>query len=216
VEFSNKNLALVLVVAIVVSLGGTIISLNKLSEVSGPVRVQTVTGRASAPAGYVNLTINSNGSCVIDKSINFGTGKPTVERNLSSDADNSADGFCNGAVAGTGDCYGLVINNTGNVPLNISFNSTKNGSGLLGTGATEADFTWISDDTELELNSCLSENTIWRNVEVSTTNTSNVCGYLNFTDASDIIVIDFNITVDQNTEPGGKNTTITIGCLDAS
>jgi len=213
-EMTNKSLALLLVAAIVISLGGTIISLNKMTGTE-------ITGKATTGAGQVNVTISSASACVVDNYVNFGAGTPTTSRTLSTDKNNNFDGWsCDGTGGGTteGNCTGLVINNTGNVKLNISYNSSLNGSGLLGSGHTESDFTWIADDTELEANSCAIEPTDWTNVNVSigNGNNSNVCAYLNYTDASDVIVMDFNITVNQNTAPATKTATITIGCIQAN
>jgi hypothetical protein len=210
-DMSNKSLALLLVAAIVISLGGTIISLNKITGTD-------ITGRAAQRSGYVNVTINTNGSCIIDNNVNFGSGKPTTNMTLSTDVNNNGGGFtCDGSVAGTGLCWGLLINNTGNVKLNISMNSSVNGTGLLGGTHSEYDFTWTVDDTELETNSCQGEDTTWRNVNQSNMNNSNVCYLLNFTDgAADTVVIDYNITINQNTIPGEKTAAITIGCVDAS
>ena len=56
-EHTEKTLALLLVAAIVVSLGGTIVSLNKL----GQIELKTLTGKATdSQPGYVQLNITSD------------------------------------------------------------------------------------------------------------------------------------------------------------
>ncbi|MBN2053112.1 hypothetical protein JW756_06415, partial [Candidatus Woesearchaeota archaeon] len=83
-DMSNKSLALLLVAAIVISLGGAIITLNELNE-------RGATGMVDY-SGTVQAIISTNVSCNIDSNITFGSaGKPTSTYVLSSNKDNSAD-----------------------------------------------------------------------------------------------------------------------------
>jgi len=75
-EVSNRVLAALLIVAIVVSLGGTIISLNKLKQLSYPVLSGLATGDLEK-YGYVNISVLSKAVIYIDPTrsvIDFGTG----------------------------------------------------------------------------------------------------------------------------------------------
>ncbi|MCF7799319.1 hypothetical protein K9M74_05445, partial [Candidatus Woesearchaeota archaeon] len=66
-DISNKTLGLLLVAAIVVSVGGTLMSLNQLESVSP-------TGFATTGSGTVDLDIGSYVAIVVDDTaINFGT-----------------------------------------------------------------------------------------------------------------------------------------------
>ena len=207
-DISNKTLALLLVAAVIISLVGTFSSLKKLDEVV-VITPPTVTGRALSGSGYVNITISPNSSCTVDSNVDFGSGNPQASYTLDTDSDNSQHEFsCDGSVAGTGDCWGIMVNNTGNVELNINITSDKNGTDFLGTGHTTADFDYWIDDTEIENNACTTEGAAG---EVSV-NDKIVCTGLNFTDSRDVIVVDFNVTIDQNTVPGAKNATMTITC----
>ena len=198
-DMSNKTLALLLIAAIVVSLGATIGILNKM---------EGITGAALSGSGYVNVTISPNSSCTVDTNVNFGSGGVTTSTTLDTDIDNSANGFGDCDTPGTGNCWGIMVNNTGNVELNINITSDKNGTDFLGTGHTTADFDYWIDDTEIENNACTTEGAAG---EVSV-NDKIVCTGLNFSDTTDVIVIDFNVTIDQNTVPGAKNATMTITC----
>ena len=198
-DMSNKTLALLLIAAIVVSLGATIGILNKM---------EGITGAALSGSGYVNVTISPNSSCTVDTNVNFGSGGVTTSTTLDTDIDNSANGFGDCDTPGTGNCWGIMVNNTGNVELNINITSDKNGTDFLGTGHTTADFDYWIDDTEIENNACTTEGAAG---EVSV-NDKIVCTGLNFTDSRDVIVVDFNVTIDQNTVPGAKNATMTITC----
>ena len=220
-DLTNKSLALLLIAAIVISLGGTIISLNKLSQVpvTRPIALSG-TGRAAA-TGNVSLVIGTNASCNIDANVSYGTGAATVNRTLSTDASNAFDGWtCVGTTYGSG-CSGMVINNTGNVLLNVSYNSSVNGTGLLlSAGQNENDFTYTVDDTTepatADSNSCLLDPvTDWANVNYTNGNNgSNICSSLNFT-ANSSITIDYNVTVTSDTTPGIKSATIYIACTQA-
>ena len=71
-DISNKTLAILLIGAMVVSLGGTMLSLNRLSGVSGPT--QQITGYGTG-TGYTNLTISSSSTIyMVNNVVDFGTG----------------------------------------------------------------------------------------------------------------------------------------------
>ena len=68
-DISNRTLALLLVTAIVVSLGATVYTLNTMSGVRLP------TGRAGSEAGEVNLTVENAISILLwNSTIDFGKG----------------------------------------------------------------------------------------------------------------------------------------------
>ena len=214
---SNKSLATLLVFAVIISLGVTFMSLNRLSFIRSEM---LATGNAAA-TGNLSLTIQTNVSCNIDSNVSFGTGAATVNRTLSTDASNAFDGWtCVGTTYGSG-CSGMVINNTGNVLLNVSYNSSVNGTGLLlSAGQNENDFTYKVDDTSepsgADTNSCLLDPvTTWTNVNYTNgPNGSNICSSLNFT-TNNTITIDYNITVTPDTTVGIKSATIYIACTQA-
>ena len=65
-DLSNKTLAWILVIAIIISLGGTIMSFNKIGAISRY-------GLVGLVPGQVVLTISSNISCTISSNISFGS-----------------------------------------------------------------------------------------------------------------------------------------------
>ena len=205
-DMSNKSLSLLLVAAIVISLGGTLLSLNKLSEVG------VITGRATDPTGEVNLTITTNASCAVDVGVNFSSGVPTTSRQLSTDINNNFDGFsCDGS--STGACSGIEVNNTGNVDLNVTFNSSKNGSGFLGGDHAVSDFLFLIDDTEIEANACTTEGaSSWTNVNLTD---MILCTGLESNTSNNVVIVDFNVSIDENTPAGTKQATMNINCIQA-
>ena len=87
-DINNKTLATLLVVAIIVSIGGTLISLNRLSKFGGI----GVTGFATSGTAKVNLSVTSSTGITVTQAIDFGSGYAdtatncTMESNLSSGA----------------------------------------------------------------------------------------------------------------------------------
>lgn len=80
-EISNRTLATLLVAAIVISLSGTIVSLNKLSDyvpLSGP------TGRAPSDTGTTSVTVQQAVSIILQNppgfSVDFGTGRVNASK----------------------------------------------------------------------------------------------------------------------------------------
>lgn len=126
-EVTNKTLGLLLIAAIVVSLGGTFVSLNRLGGVS-------TTGYATNnQTGTVNLTVDSALSIVVnDNNINFGSCTPAnypivLDSNASSGAANNT--FCSSGVFPDK----LIVENDGNTDANVTVRSTHNGTTLFDT-----------------------------------------------------------------------------------
>jgi len=132
-EISNKTLATLLVIAIIVSIGGTLISLNRLSKFG-------ITGFATSGTAKVNLTVTSSAGITVSQAIDFGSGYAdtgtncTMESNLSS---GSRSTNCKGdwaiAIADPTKRY-IIVQNTGNVPGNITINASANASSWLNSG----------------------------------------------------------------------------------
>ena len=203
-DMSNKSLALLLVAAIVISLGGTLVMLNQMA-------LTGITGMAQ-DYGEVNLTITSNASCEVEDSVEFGT-NVSIIADIDTDSNNGAVGFndCSGSSAL---CRGLVINNTGNVRLNISYNSSVNGTGFLGGGSTVAQFRYMIDETEEEgADGCVAPGSAtWANVPLATD--SLICDDLNFSDDRDEITVEFQVNITPVTPQGLKTAIINVSCQE--
>ena len=203
-DMSNKSLALLLVAAIVISLGGTIISVNELTSKSG------VTGYAT---GRVNLTLGSTPECVVVQNVSFGSGdQPSNEVNLSTDIDNSANSF-NNCVTNAA-CRGLQIENTGNADLEVNLTSDIDGSDLGGSGASVDDAVfWVRNGTyagaEEGCHAGISSS--WLDLTVERP----LCTNLTYEGSDNSITGEFNITIDENTPPGNKIFALTIDCAEA-
>ena len=205
-EISNKTLALFLVGAIVVSLAGTIVSLNKLNSLS-------TTGFVT-DTGTANLSVSTLTSIkfAID-AVDFGTGYvntslPTDRCILTINATSAiarigCENF-NSVNAAGGDTF--IIENDGNRFLNVSLNSSDNADDLVGgTGGTNS-FMWTIDNNESS--SCAGTLPLGAWTEIDKVNTI-VCSNLSFTTASDSLRVGINITIPDNSNTGVTSATLT-------
>jgi hypothetical protein len=129
-EISNKTLVILLVIAILVSFGETMLSLTRLGGLMG---IPQISGFGTI--GEVNVTISQQISLNLTyPSINFGTGY--VSPGYTYACLDSEKGLTTGWSSATFSGRGIVIENVGNTDLNVTFNlltSVTNWVG--GTGA---------------------------------------------------------------------------------
>jgi hypothetical protein len=86
-ELSNSTLVILVLMAIIASIGGTIISLNKLNQLAG---VTSVTGFASSITGKANLTVATTlDITLVDSVVELGT----IPVNFTNNSDNRHDWF---------------------------------------------------------------------------------------------------------------------------
>lgn len=135
-DLSNKTLGLLLVAAIVISIGGTIISLNRLDGIS-------TTGFATQnDTGQVVLTVpNSLSITLLNNTIDFGSCLINTTQGYT-----VVDSALNGSGADNDDCSNtgtfpeyLVLDNDGNVNANVSVRTDANGTSMFNTQAS-----WIA------------------------------------------------------------------------
>jgi len=133
---SNNVLAAVLAVAVLVSLGGTFVSLNKLGNAGGGTI--TLTGNAESDLGTINLTVVSELAMALnDTNIDFGSGQPDTGAGIYNFACDSSDVIFSGAVnwsSTAAACDGtdeITVENTGTVVGNVSFFSNVNATGFI-------------------------------------------------------------------------------------
>ncbi|MCF7872106.1 hypothetical protein K9L97_03665 [Candidatus Woesearchaeota archaeon] len=124
-DISNRALAMFLLAAIVVSLGGTIVSLNKLDSV-------TTTGYATSGSGEVNLTINETLAIeVVDGLVDFfecTTGDTAIV--ITSDASGETTTHCS-LFTGPDN---ITVRNSGNTDANVTIQFSDVGNGTTSSG----------------------------------------------------------------------------------
>ncbi|MCX6711151.1 MAG: hypothetical protein NTZ02_03625, partial [Candidatus Woesearchaeota archaeon] len=145
-DINNKTLATLLVIAIIVSIGGTLISLNRLSKFGG------VTFATSGTA-KVNLTVTSSSGITVTQAIDFGSGYSnasistncTMESNLSSGARPDAD--CKGDwanfISDSTKRY-IIVQDTGNTNGNLTINASAVATTWIDTVSTGWSQAWYA------------------------------------------------------------------------
>lgn len=216
-DLSNKALALLLLVAIVVSVGGTAFTLQRMGQLQG------VTGMAtSSPiTGKTNFSIDSSLSIrFVNSLVLFGSGY--VNGSMTS----CSMGTNNTPPLGTRGCINfnttvhtsnLTIENDGNVLANVSLNFTRNATTFI--GGTSPSFKYEVGNNESSSCTTLRNASTFKEVsdiEVNGTN-ARICDGLNFDDESDRLHIGFWLVIPEDASVGSHEVTVTaIACDDSS
>jgi len=226
-EENNKTIVLALVAAIVISLGGTFLVLNKLDKVGDyPV----FTGFATNDTGYVNVTISQTLSIDVndtDSYIDFGTcnapkgGLTTsIASNFSQGGGSGINATQQGGVAnGDINCTGgnliggakyIKIQNIGNVEANLTINSTHNGTNLLTSGDAKIWYNSVNHDVAGLNDDCtVNRATGWNEIILNQT-LYVVCERLSFGNPNPAQRVYLNLTIPFDSSTGGLLATSTL------
>lgn len=196
-EKLNQGLVVMLVAAIVVSIGSTLISLNKLSLIGG------ITGFATSDTGTVQFQVNESTSIVLtDNTVDFGTCVLNTSGLVTYDSDvvtgNSNSSFnCDGLST---EDY-MVLENNGNVNVSVTLESSVNGPGLTQSPTSRGEF-WFKAGND-EAGSCTSGlASTWTNISQASPTTYTVCSHLINVDTNDAIKIWYRIVLPDDTPSG--------------
>jgi hypothetical protein len=223
-EISNRTLAILLVVAIAISLGGTIVSLNRLAQ----VRMPEIIGMATdTDTGTATINITSQASLIFVTgwdAIAFGNGwiNSTEDSGICHmTAVNSSLGTTGAACKGNWDTLtasGFVIENDGNVNLSVELESDKNSTEFLGVnpGTNNMGFRFMTYNNETgscaNVNASVDDEWVeWPDADAKTL-VCNTIGGLGYTDNNDSMAIAINLSIDyrtNNTGAGTQTATIT-------
>lgn len=182
-DISNKTLATLVVAAIVVSIGGTLISLNQIGT-TGPIGV---TGAATG-SGHVDLDIQIDTTInMTANTINFGAGAVSGGYPFATlDSATGSATHWNGTFA----AQFLTIQNDGNVELNITFKSDEDAAAFIGGTNPVFNYTVINDET----GSCANLATAQSDVEIAPSDNF-VCGNLNMSNTADAINLSIGLKI---------------------
>lgn len=135
-KVSNQFLLAMLIVAIAVSLVGTLISLNKIGALSD------ITGKATS--GTMNLYVPSAATVnVTQTNVNFSNVTvPWNSFNCTLNSETGGDGNCDPETVGTNADGSFEFENIGNVNINVSVISDINASELFGSANYGSSFQW--------------------------------------------------------------------------
>lgn len=208
-EVSNKTLAILLIAAIVISLGGTLISLNRLAK----IRIPIITGLAIDEA-TVALQIQAFAEVNwTTAAINWGTGTVASTKascRLDSYSDPIDTANCTDFTAQSA---GLVLENTGNKNVTLNISCGKNAATFIGNGAEiNAAYQW--NVSNLEPSSCPGmalTPSAWQtptaDAHVVVCNSTGG-GFLS-SDSADTLKFDVMVVIPSDSPPGSKSDTIT-------
>jgi hypothetical protein len=209
-EFTNKTLALLLVVTLVLSMSGTLLSLSRLESFNRSEGV--VSGRAGSDIGNVTLQINNTASLIFTvKAVNFGSGSVNSSSGALNCSLNSmglvAPYNCVGFTAVT---QGLVLENDGNQNLSVELASNVNNITFIGGtqgGGSRFDWNVTENETGTCKRSMFSANGTFVQVNDSAPGTL-ICGDMNW-NQNDTFLIHVFINIPANSASGQRNATLT-------
>jgi hypothetical protein len=206
-DIDNKTLLVFLVAAVVISLAGTIVSLNKLG------RLSTVTTGYASGTGTASINVSTTTSVRFAIStIDFGTGgvNTTGGYNNCTMTINDSSAItrvgCSGfnSVNTAGDTF--VIENDGNTDVNLTFNCSTNESAFIGGTASIRSFQYaVSNNESSSCKGTLSA-TGWTNVPITN---PNICTNLTYVDTTDTIRVGIRIVVPYDSIQGERSATFT-------
>ena len=237
-DISNKSLATLLIVAIVVSIGGTWLVLNQ-----APGILQITGLQSSASTGQVNVTIETVGSIrFANNTLNFGQGRVNTSLGndrciLDTNGTNDFSKCINFTTNGAGSNHGaLELENDGSTNATIQLLFDKNADTFLGGSSSINEFRFNVAQNGTENGSCTNSTggygtsgsctpggdstcTVapigWADVNITSPGTT-ICQKLLFGNNNDSIRIEINITIPFDASSGAKQAILTATATSAS
>ncbi len=210
-DISNKTLATILIVTIVISLGTTLVTLNSIHD-----RGLSITGRAATGQGTARVNITSSLSILmLTNSVDFGDGR--INASVTNCASNGVNistlrpdfnidnCWCNVSGYALGMPAPFHIENDGTVNVSIQVIGASNVT-FFNSGAIDSsnqNYVWAMNSSAANCN--LNAQTAWTQFDAS----ANLCDDLNWSDESDDLYMDVLLAFDGNTPTGVKTDTIT-------
>ena len=206
-EVSNKTLAALLVVAVVVSLGGSLLALNKINAI-GP------TARAATTSGTTSLNIQSQVIVnVTQTSVDFGNVTVyggTYDDYCTLDSVAGGVGTCNAtATDGTSADGSFVFENIGNVNINVSVKAGASATSFI--GSTSAEYNWKCRSKTSTGTAVISA---WTASSTSDVNCYSAMPY-SVSGTPQEAYLDIQLKVPADATPGQKTDTITFSASQA-
>lgn len=213
-DISNRTLAIFLVMAIVVSLGVTIYSLNKLTPYS-------ITGQAQSVPGKVNLSVQNSISILLyNNTVDFGSGYVNTSCVEIVGGKNYANLTAGSTYIDTGDCWtgtteptSIIVENNGNVNVSVSIRG-PNPLTFFGNYAGSYDYNLTAKARNNEANSCVGT---LQQTYIQLDSNSTFCTRLKYyPDSEDTLAIDINVLIPVDLPQGTyENNTIEFYAITA-
>lgn len=183
-QLTNRHLVYLISLALLITLFGTAVNLSRLG-----IGIGGITGALTQTEGNASLTITSLLSINMSTgNISWGSGSVNNGQTAAV-LDTSGAGYVSlGSWTPVG--QGFIIENIGNVDINLSAKNTKSAATFLG-GTNPA---YNHTLTLLEASSCGTNQTIGNNSNVPN-GVEVICGNFSWVDTKDIFEINLNLTV---------------------
>jgi hypothetical protein len=211
-ETVNKGIITLLVAAIVVSVGSTLISLDRLSSIGG------ITGFATTQQGTVIFNVNESLSItLIDNEVDFGEcllntstgGMITYDSDVQwGNTDTNYN--CTGLSAVGGDF--MILENSGNVDAQINISASSTGADFIDASSGRGSL-WFKGNNYL-VGSCAS-GLVSTFTNISATTPYNICGNLTAQATQNQMSIYYRLILPGDTPAGSKTNTITFTASQA-
>lgn len=210
-ESLNRSFVVLLIAAIVVSIGSTVINLSSLQ------RIGSISGFALSAQGTVSFSVNESVSISLtDNTVNFGecvlnnSGLITYMSNETNGT--TISGFyCDGLSSGPD--Y-MVLENDGNVNVLVNLSSNVSGVNFIGSPTNRGAFWFMA--TENETGSCTGTlANSWTNISAADPTTYSVCTNLTNVDTNDALNVWFRLDLPDDTTVGTKSAQITFSAVKA-
>jgi len=200
-DISNKTLAILVGVAIVVSLLG-ILSIGKGG-------VTYMTGRGSSGAGPVSFNATSEVSIKVAGSIDWGNGRVNAT-STSATLDSNAGTVTGGSWTPITQYITVENDGTVNISVDVNANGDNNANGLI--GGTSPGFQMKGVATESS--SCVTLATDYTSVPNSTETPFAICDILQYANNADTFNVAAKVVIPSDAATGARNATITFSATE--
>jgi hypothetical protein len=205
IDYSNRTLAYLLIVAIFVSVAGTLVSLSRMTTIGAPL----ITGAATSGTGAARLTIVSQLAIKLnDSTVDFENCTPDIV-GVYWDSNDTARGHLDG---GLGNCTGLVnpqnitVENDGNELANVSVKSNL----IDLTGGTGPTLWYLTHNSTDNRDGCSQGlRTSWTQIAATDPTEYTACDGLNFSDSMDRFYTYFRVYGPSDATAGQRTATLT-------
>ena len=205
-ELSNKTMIYCISIAILIILFGTAMSLTKLQK------VQNLAGLVTS--GSVNITIATTAAINVSQdTINWSSGQVSQGFSSATLDTNNETAYVKGGTWSSAGIKGFTLQNIGNVPVNITINSTEDNSSYI--GGTGPQFRFEARIATGNSSAC-EAGLLSGQKEFERSNRTRICNVFNYTVNRDHLIVDINISIPENAPSGSKNTTIRFNACDVS
>ena len=218
-EISNRTLAVLLFIAIIVSVGGAMINISQLAELTRVIPSLQITGYPTV--GTVNITVQAQAQINLsDYQVDFGPGfvltGGSARLNTSSSGVLGRENWSN---ATTFAPTNITLENTGNQNISLNFTSDKNGTEFISNNVTTTPLALFQfRGVNKEAGTCNSTTNLTTSytaisdpvaADDSNTVQNDLCKCMRFEAANDEIYMNVQVLIPETAPTGAKNATLT-------